>query len=90
MALLFVMKLHISIHHDIVSAISMSFAGQGLSLTYLTRFVEHCQIYVNSLCFATFLKRLNNFLFCPRNDSQGPFSFAPVCLSVHGALKRFV
>ena len=29
-------KLHISIHYDIVSILSVSFAGQSLSLTYLT------------------------------------------------------
>ena len=45
-----------------VSAASVSFASQGLFFTYLTRFVEYIQIYVNPLLFAPFPKRQNNFL----------------------------
>ena len=49
-------KPHISIHHNIVSATQVSFAGQGLSLTYyLTSSVEHSQIYVYPLQLAPFL-----------------------------------
>ena len=51
-----VMKLHRSIHHGIVSATSMSLAGQGLSLTYVTRSVEHSQIYFYQLRSALFLR----------------------------------
>ena len=37
---LIMMKLHISIHHGIVSATSVSLAGQGLSLTDIIRSIE--------------------------------------------------
>ena len=40
-----VMKLHISKHHYMVSAVAVSFAGQGLTLTYFLCSVEHNQIY---------------------------------------------
>ena len=47
-----VIKLHISIYHGIVSATPVVFAGQGLSLTYLTCSVEHSQIYFYPLRLA--------------------------------------
>ena len=65
------MKLHMSIHHDIVSVTSVLFAGQDLSLTYLTGFVKHSQICVRPLCFTPFLKRLNNF-FGKKLDTNLP------------------
>ena len=51
-----VIKLHISIDHDITLAIPVSFTGQGLSLTYLTCSVEYSQIYIYSLSLAQFLQ----------------------------------
>ena len=54
-------KLHISIYHDIVSATSVAFAGQGLAWTYLTRSVEHSQMNVYQLLLAQFRRDLTTF-----------------------------
>ena len=47
--------LYISIHHGIVSATSVSLAGQDLSLTHITCSIEHSQIFVKPLRLAPLL-----------------------------------
>ena len=55
------MKLHIRLHHDIVSAMPLIFIGQRLTLIYFCS-VLLSQIYIYQLRLAPFLKRLNNLL----------------------------
>ena len=50
------MKLHTSLYQDIVSTTLVSLLGQGQTLTYCSRSVEHNQIYVYPLRLAPFLR----------------------------------